>query len=69
MKRISIYHKILDCCHEMVLSPFVTIYHWDLPQYWEETGGWLNEEVCTAFAQYAKVCFQTSIQKLEMGNV
>ena len=48
----------------MELATFVTIYHWDLPQYWEETGGWLNEEVCYAYQHYAKVCFDNFKDKI-----
>lgn len=54
---ISFYKKVLQCCHKNNVVPFVTIYHWDLPQYWEQEGGWLNEEVCYAYQHYAKVCF------------
>lgn len=55
---IDFYHKLIDCCLVNGIEPYVTIYHWDLPQYWEETGGWLNEEVCYAYEQFAKVCFE-----------
>lgn len=63
-KGLAFYNKVLDCCHENGIEPFVTIYHWDLPQYWEETGGWLNEEVCSAFAHYAKVCYESFHTKI-----
>ncbi|MGJ0960200.1 glycoside hydrolase family 1 protein [Faecalicoccus pleomorphus] len=56
-KGIQFYREVLQTCKEYHIEPFVTLYHWDLPQYWECTGGWLNEEVCHAFAHYAKVCF------------
>lgn len=55
---IYFYHKLIDCCLANGIEPYVTIYHWDLPQYWEETGGWLNEEVCYAYEHFAKVCFE-----------
>ena len=41
---IRFYRDILECCRKYGIVPFVTIYHWDLPQYLEERGGWLNEE-------------------------
>lgn len=63
-KGIEFYHKILDTCKKYGIEPFVTIYHWDLPQYWEETGGWLNEEVCYAYQHYAKVCFDNFKDKI-----
>lgn len=58
LKGIEFYHNILDACQKYGIEPFVTIYHWDLPQYWEAEGGWLNIEVCEAFEHYAKVCFE-----------
>ncbi len=63
-KGIAFYHKVLDCCHKYGIEPFVTLYHWDLPQYWEETGGWLNQEVCDAFEHYAKVCYDHFHEKI-----
>ena len=52
-KGIAFYHRLLDACHTYGIEPFVTLYHWDLPQYWEDCGGWQNEEVCEAFETYA----------------
>lgn len=57
-KGVDFYRKILQCCLDKDITPFVTIYHWDLPQYWEETGGWLNNEVSYAYQKYAKICFE-----------
>lgn len=58
-KGIAFYKKLLATCHEYGIEPFVTLYHWDLPQYWEDTGGWLDHGVCDAFAHFAKVCFDS----------
>lgn len=54
---IDFYNQVIDTCLEHGITPFVTIYHWDLPQYLEEKGGWLNRETCEAYRHYAKVCF------------
>lgn len=56
-KGIAFYKRIFDACKRYDIEPFVTIYHWDLPQYWEEVGGWLNEDTCYAYEHYARVCF------------
>ncbi|EOT48568.1 MULTISPECIES: glycoside hydrolase family 1 protein [Enterococcus] len=66
LKGIEFYTKILDTCKKFNIEPFVTLYHWDLPQYWEEIGGWLNHDVCVAFAQYAKVCFEYFGDKISL---
>lgn len=56
-KGIKFYRDLLLCLKENNITPFVTIYHWDLPQYLEDKGGWLNEETCYAYQYFAKVCF------------
>ncbi|KAJ8509392.1 hypothetical protein ONZ45_g8418 [Pleurotus djamor] len=41
------------------IVPFVTLYHWDLPQALHDRyGGWLSKEVVQDFTNYAKVCFE-----------
>ncbi|MSS11336.1 glycoside hydrolase family 1 protein [Clostridium sp. WB02_MRS01] len=54
-KGIKFYHEVIDECLSHGIEPFVTIYHWDLPQYLEEDGGWQNRETCDAFVKYAEV--------------
>ena len=63
-KGLAFYRRVLDACHANGIEPFVTLYHWDLPQYWEELGGWLHHDVCAAFAHYAKVCFDALHDKV-----
>lgn len=57
-KGIAFYRQLLKTCRQYGLEPNVTIYHWDLPQYLEAKGGWLNEETCHRYLEFAKVCFE-----------
>ncbi|KAG8915248.1 hypothetical protein FRC01_003727 [Tulasnella sp. 417] len=57
---IKFYSDFIDGLLEAKITPFVTLYHWDLPQALHDRyGGWLNkEEITQDFANYAKVCFE-----------
>ncbi|MCU4176708.1 glycoside hydrolase family 1 protein [Carboxylicivirga sp. N1Y90] len=55
-KGIEFYHNVIDCCLENELIPYVTLYHWDLPQSVEDKGGWINRESITWFTNYVEVC-------------
>ena len=50
---VDFYIRILDCLKDRGIQSFVTLYHWDLPQYLEDKGGWLNRETAYHFAHYA----------------
>lgn len=53
---IAFYHRLLDALAERGITPFVTLYHWDLPQALEERGGWTNREIVGWFAEFARTC-------------
>ncbi|XP_032832857.2 beta-klotho-like [Petromyzon marinus] len=40
------------------VQPVVTLFHWDLPQALQDAGGWQNDSVVDAFADYAAFCFE-----------
>lgn len=47
------YDTLVDALLEAGIEPYVTLYHWDLPQALEEKGGWRSEETARAFEAYA----------------
>lgn len=59
---MNFYTALLDELVQRGIKVFVTLYHWDLPQHYEDKGGWLNRETAFAFAKYA------SIVAKQLGN-
>ncbi|GAA0541007.1 GH1 family beta-glucosidase [Chitinophaga japonensis] len=53
---IAFYHRLIDACLELGLVPYVTLYHWDLPQALEARGGWCHRGVIFAFEEYVRIC-------------
>ena len=47
--------RIVDALLESGIKPVVTLYHWDLPQYLGDEGGWLNRKTAYALADYTSV--------------
>ncbi|HKJ40342.1 MAG TPA: GH1 family beta-glucosidase [Anaerolineales bacterium] len=54
-KGLDFYSKIVDALLDAGITPFVTLYHWDLPQALEDEGGWAVRSTAEAFADYANV--------------
>ncbi len=53
---IAFYHRVIDECLLLGLTPYVTLYHWDLPQALEKEGGWASYHIQKWFARFATVC-------------
>lgn len=53
---INFYNNVIDECLKLGLLPFVTLYHWDLPQVLEKDGGWTSHRMQNWFSRYATVC-------------
>ncbi|MCW8877029.1 MAG: GH1 family beta-glucosidase [Kangiellaceae bacterium] len=54
-KGLDFYLALLDRLNQKNIKPFVTLYHWDLPQYLEDIGGWLNRDTAYRFQDYADI--------------
>ncbi len=58
-KGLDFYNRLIDYCIERGITPWVTLYHWDLPDALETTyGGWLSDQLPRLFADYAELCFK-----------
>ncbi|KAJ7567301.1 hypothetical protein O6H91_02G141600 [Diphasiastrum complanatum] len=56
---VSYYNALIDGLLEKGIQPYVTLYHWDLPQALEDSiAGWLSPSIVHAFATYAETCFE-----------
>ena len=53
-KEIEHYRKVILALKQRGLEPFVTLYHWTLPVWFVEKGGWLNPEAPEYFAKFVE---------------
>ncbi len=54
-KGLAFYERLVDGLLERGITPWLTLYHWDLPQALEDKGGWPNRDTVHAFEEYAHV--------------
>ncbi|TYB66182.1 beta-glucosidase [Nonomuraea sp. PA05] len=50
---LDFYDRLLDELTGAGITPYATLYHWDLPQALEERGGWPSRDTAARFAEYA----------------
>ncbi|KGP92284.1 beta-glucosidase [Pontibacillus chungwhensis BH030062] len=55
---MAFYKRLATRLKEEGIRPFVTLYHWDLPQWAYEKGGFTNRESINWFLEYAEKCFE-----------
>jgi len=53
-KGVEFYNRLVDAMMAEGITPWVTLFHWDLPQALEVRGGWRSRVVPDAFAPYAE---------------
>lgn len=50
---IDFYSRLVDKLLENSIQPYITLYHWDLPQALQDQGGWPARGTAEAFVEYA----------------
>ncbi|MCL1680092.1 GH1 family beta-glucosidase [Elizabethkingia miricola] len=53
---IDFYNKLIDLSLDLGITPWITLYHWDLPHSLEVKGGWTNRDVKDWFSDYVAIC-------------
>lgn len=57
-KGLDHYDRLIDALLEANITPFATLYHWDLPQPLQDAGGWSERSTVDAFIKYVDVVMQ-----------
>jgi beta-glucosidase len=55
---LDFYRRLVDELLAAGIEPFLTLYHWDLPQVLQDAGGWPSRDLAGRFADYAAVVFE-----------
>lgn len=53
-KEIEHYRKVIQALRERGIEPFVTLWHWTLPLWVRDRGGWENRDAVYYFGRYVK---------------
>lgn len=64
-KGAAFYHKVIDCAIENGIDIFINLYHFDMPAYLLDRGGWERREVVEAYANYARKAFEEFGDKIK----
>jgi beta-glucosidase len=56
---LGFYDRLVDALLDRGITPWITLYHWDLPQALQDRGGWPERSTVDAFLRYTEVVSRT----------
>ncbi|KIL34293.1 beta-glucosidase [Cohnella kolymensis] len=65
---LEFYSRVLDELERHDIEPMATIFHWDLPQWLQDEGGWANRNIIPQFLEYAEVLFKAFGHRVKRWN-
>jgi beta-glucosidase len=54
---LDFYRRLVESLNARGILPFLTLYHWDLPQALEDAGGWPARDTAERFVEYAAIVY------------
>ena len=56
---IQFYNNIIDELIQQNIQPWITMFHWDLPQWLQDNynDGWLDRRTIDSFGNYARIVY------------
>lgn len=61
---LKYYDNLIDEIVNAGIKPFVTMYHWDLPETLQRAGGWANPHIVEWYLDYAKILYDRYAMKV-----
>jgi beta-glucosidase len=55
---VDFYSRLVDALLAKDIQPWITLYHWDLPQVLQDHGGWPERDTAERFAEYAAAIYE-----------
>lgn len=62
---INFYHHVIDECLAQGIVPYITLYHWDLPEALSKKGGWTAYSINADFNEFVMLCAKTYGNKVK----
>lgn len=68
-KGLDYYKRLTDALLAAGIRPMATLYHWDLPQALQDSGGWPNRDTAARFADYAKIVADALADRVKQWTI